>query len=46
MTGYLPPVEGSHCRPLVATPLGGIAFAALIFLLYRRGAQLAQSVRP
>jgi len=29
----------------IATPLGGIVFAALIFLLYRRGAQLAQSGR-
>jgi putative OPT family oligopeptide transporter len=29
----------------IATPLGGIVFALLIVLLYRRGAALAQSVR-
>jgi putative OPT family oligopeptide transporter len=29
----------------IATPLGGIVFAILIFVLYRRSAQLAQRVR-
>jgi putative OPT family oligopeptide transporter len=29
----------------IATPLGGIVFALLIFVLYRRGAALAQRVR-